>query len=131
MNKDIMLDNSVDEVIKQRETQKESEGVDISGSLADEYNVDIFGEDEADLNKQYEEQEIFVESSNLDDASVSQSYKSLFTADLNYHQTVKGQITSNHLMIIWLVMIVLISIVLSKIVNVKRKNANKNRTYSK
>ncbi len=124
-----VINKSIDETIKTRENQKK-EDVTISDSLIKEYDVDIFDKGNTNLNSKYKPEELFLNNSSLNNANNTKSYQNIFVDNVEYHQGTSSQLSSNGLLFLWLILVVLLSIVVSKIVNIKRKNANKNRNYN-
>ncbi|WOO86747.1 hypothetical protein RZE82_06405 [Mollicutes bacterium LVI A0039] len=113
----------IDEIINNR-NDVSNNNVQIEDSLIDEYNLDLFNDENTNLNSVYETEKLFLEESNLGENHVSSAYQSLFTEETSYHQQIDADITANYLLLLWIAIMLMLSIVVSKIIKIKRKNAN-------
>lgn len=117
---------SVDQLLDQREANENQE-VEISDSLMQQYNLELFGEEESKVGVADYATQLFYENTNLDSNVSLNQTTDLFTSDLSYHQSnVSGESRATVLVVIWLLLTVIISMMIMKIIR-RRRYAKKNR----
>lgn len=119
--------NSLDQVLDQRNANKNQE-VEISDSLIQEYNLDLFNEQNTDIGVADYATHLFYDNANLDSNLSQTQTENLFSEDLDYHQSNITSANMSRVFIgIWIVLILVICTLITKIIRRRKEYAKKNR----